>query len=77
MTFCYIFLMLNWLIFGVIDWTARIPTFPQSTLMHCLMRCPGSCIKELGIGTGGGYARGRNGDSSSSIISCGASVCND
>lgn len=34
-------------------------------------------MKELGTGTGGGYARGRNGDSSSSIISCGASVCND
>lgn len=34
-------------------------------------------MKELGTGIGGGYARGRNGDSSSSFISCGASVCND
>ncbi len=34
-------------------------------------------MKELGTGIDGGYARGRNGDSSSSVISCGAFVCND
>ena len=77
MTFCCMFLMPNWPISRVIDWTVRIRTFPQSTLMHFSVRCPGSCTKELGTGTDGGYARGRNGGSSSSVISCGASVRND
>lgn len=59
------------------DVTARMPTFPQSTLIHCLVRCLGHCIKEHGRGTGGGYAIARTGISSSLVISCGASVCDD
>ena len=59
------------------DVTARMPTFPQSTLIHCLVRYLGHCIKEHGRGTGGGYAIAGTGISSSLVISCGASVWDD
>lgn len=67
----------NWPTFRVMDVTARMPTFPQSTLIHCVVRCLGYCIKEHGRGTGGGYAIARTGISSSLVISYNASVCDD
>ena len=67
----------NWPTFRVMDVTARMPTFPQSTLIHCLVRYFGHCITEHGRGTGGGYAIARTGISSSLVISCGASLCDD
>ena len=59
------------------DVTARMPTFPQSTSIHCLVRYLGHWIIEHGRATGGGYAIARTGISSSLVISCGASVCDD